>query len=169
MSNLGNEIYSGASDVGQVKTTIGLVFGIICLIICLIIGIYLIFFDKNKHTQNVIATITDLSCININNNNNVNCTLNVSYTFNNIPYKEIVTTEGTTYVKNQSITLYIDPSNPSDISTRSLATDKTTGGIFIFVGIFIFCATLLSWWLSRKYKFFAAAEGVSLGLNMFRR
>jgi len=168
MSDLGNEIYSGASDVGQITTSIRLVFGIICLIICLIIGIYLIFFDKNKHTQNVIATITDLSCININNNN-VNCTLNVSYTFNNISYNEIVTTEGTTYVKNQPITLYIDPSNPSDISPKSLATDKTTGGIFIFIGIFIFFATLLSWWLSRKYKFFAAAEGVSLGLNMFRR
>jgi len=167
MSDLGNEIYSGASDVGQIKTSIGLVLGIIFLIICLIVGIYLIFFDKNKHTQNVIATITDLSCL--NNNNNVNCTLNVSYTFNNKSYNEIITTTGTNYVKNQSITLYIDPSNPSDISEKSLATDKTTGGIFIFVGIFIFFATLLSWWLSRKYKFFAAAEGVSLGLNMFRR
>jgi len=168
MSDLGNEIYSGASDVGQIKTSIGLVLGVICLIICLIVGIYLIFFDKNKHTQNVIATITDLSCLN-NNNNNVNCTLNVSYTFNNKSYNEIITTTGTTYVKNQPITLYIDPSNPSDISEKSLATDKTTGGIVIFVGIFIFFATLLSWWLSRKYKFFAAAEGVSLGLNMFRR
>jgi uncharacterized protein (UPF0333 family) len=136
MSDLGNEIYSGASNVGQIKTSIGLVLGIIFLIICLIVGIYLIFFDKNKHTQNVIATITDLSCF------NNNCTLNVSYTFNNKSYNEIITTTGTNYVKNQSITLYIDPSNPSDISEKSLATDKTTGGIFIFVGIFIMRNTM---------------------------
>ena len=167
MSGLGNEIYSGASEVGQIKTTIGLVFGIICLVICLIIGIYLIFFDKNKHTKDVTATITDASCS--NNNNNVNCTLNVTYIFNNTSYSNIINTTDKNYIKNQTITLYIDPSNPADISTQSLANDKTTGIIAIIIGFVIFGGTLLSWWLSRKYKFFAAAEGVSLGVDMFRR
>ena len=53
--------------------------------------------------------------------------------------------------------------------SQSLANDKTTGIIAIIIGFVIFGGTLLSWWLSRKYKFFAAAEGVSLGVDMFRR
>ena len=42
-----SDIYTDVSELGLVKTTIGLVIGVIISIIFISIGVYLSFFDKN--------------------------------------------------------------------------------------------------------------------------
>ena len=167
---LGDEIYSGAAEVGQIKTTIGLIIGSIVGVVFIAVGIYLEFFNKNKHTKDILATITDANCTSVATRNSVyiHCSLNIKYTVNDKEYKGSVNTNDTTHIKDSTIKVYIDPVNPSDVSMQSLSGDKTIGLFVIIFGLFAIGVSVFSWWLSRKYKFFAAAEGVSMGVNMFR-
>jgi hypothetical protein len=167
---LGDEIYSGAAEVGQIRTTIGLVVGSIIGLIFIAVGIYLEFFNKNKHTKDILATVTDANCTSFATRNsvNINCALNIKYTVNDKEYKGFVNTNDTTHIKDSTITVYIDPANPSDVSMQSLSSDKTAGIFVIVFGLVVIGISVFSWWLSRKYKFFAAAQGVGMGVNLLR-
>jgi hypothetical protein len=167
---LGDEIYSGAAEVGQIRTTIGLVIGSIIGLIFIAVGIYLEFFDKNKHTKDILATVVDANCTSVatRDNVNINCALNIKYTVDGKEYKGFVNTNDTTHVKDNIIRVYIDPANPSDVSMQSLSADKTMGIFIIIFGLVAIGISVFSWWLSRRYKFFAAAEGVGMGVNLIR-
>jgi hypothetical protein len=167
---LGDEIYSGAAEVGQIRTTIGLIIGSIIGIFFIAVGIYLEFFNKNKHTKDILATVTDANCTSVATRNSVdiNCALNIKYTVNDKEYKGFVNTNDTTHIKDSTVTVYIDPENPSDVSMQSLKSDKNMGIFGIIFGLVAIGISVFSWWLSRKYKFFAAAQGVSMGVDLLR-
>jgi TM2 domain-containing membrane protein YozV len=173
--SLGNEIYSGAAELGKFKTTIGLFFGIFFGIVLLIIGIVLLKnSDQNKHTQQVSANIVKLiSCNPYSNNNQLNysCNFNISYEFNNkayLPPNTIYVNTTRTYNVGDSIDIYIDPNNPSDYSQESKKQDIFVGYFIIGISLIVSIGSIVSWWLSQKYKLFAAYEGASVGLQLFR-
>lgn len=173
--SLGNEIYSGAADLGKFKTTIGLFFGIFFGIVLLIIGIVMLKkSDENKHTQQVSAKIVKLiSCNSYYDNNTLNysCNFNISYDYNNKTYSPPETIHVNTtilYNVGDSIYIYIDPNNPSDYSQESKKQDILIGYFIIGLSLILSIGSIVSWWLSRKYKIFAAYEGASVGLQLFR-
>jgi hypothetical protein len=64
------------------------------------------------------------------------------------------------------MTVYIDPLNPIDCSLESKQMDTTAGMIVVGIAVVVIASAVLLWWLSQRYKFFAAAEGVGLGANV---
>jgi hypothetical protein len=168
---LGDQMYEGAAEAGKVYTTVKLVFTSIISIFFLIIGIYLIF-SKNKHTEEVTAQITKINpngCRETGNNNSiVICDTVISYSYNGTEYKDksLKTSDDVYHQVGDSVSIFVDPNNPSDFSTESKSKDRTVG--FIFIGISIFCVAmaLLMWWLAQRYKFIGAVEGASLGVNL---
>ena len=65
-----------------------------------------------------------------------------------------------------NVIIYIDPNNPSDYSNESKSQDRIAGFIFIGFAVFFVCIAAVMWYLSQKYKFIGAVEGVGLGANI---
>jgi len=183
-ASMGDQLYTGAAEVGKIRTTIGLVFAVIIGIILLIAGISLLL-KKNVHTMKVSATVDSGTCPPIYTNTkngsyiNFKCDLKISYVHDGERYPKLDATPGSeptffplsitstqAYVKGNTVDVYIDPNNPVDYSLESLQSDKLAGWIFIGIAVFIVGMSYLMRWLSQRYKFFAAAEGVGLATNI---
>lgn len=171
-----NEIYDDAADLGRVYATIGLVIAIILGIILLGVSLYLIF-GKNVHTDMVMAQITTISCGApriINNNTTRECSTTLTFNYNGKDYS--VTNFSYTYSGNAdpntmigtSMKLFVDPNNPIDVSTISKSTDKIMGLVLLGISILLVGGSILHWWLARRYKFMAAAEGAGAGIGAIR-
>ena len=168
-SNLGDQIYSGTAELGQFRTTVGLFIGSIIGIIFIIVGIYMLT-KQNTHTEKVQAKVESLvnPCTSNNNQKMINCNLTISYTYKNILYKPLTVLRTIDGFHNigDLISIYIDPNNPSDFSQESKQSDTVIGWIIIGFATFFILASILSWWLARRYKLFAAFEGASMGVNL---
>jgi hypothetical protein len=144
-----DNVYLGLQTLGQIKAGIGAV-------IVTIVGILLIVFgfihlsDKSKLTGVVTATV-------VKSDNN---SMIAQYEVNGIKYSIPVSDKS---YPNSSIQIYYDPNNPSH-------GEFSTGyGKWLIIGGFI--AIAISWlvfWLTLKFKFFAAAEGTMGALNLIR-
>ena len=166
-----SDIYTDVSELGRVKTTIGLVIGMIVSIILISIGIYLSFFYKNKHTAEVSAIISKvISCnssFDKNNMQRVDCDLIIHYEYEGKSYNPEmpVHTMDSFHVVGGPITIYVDPLNPSDFSLNSLKQEKIIGWGLTIVGIIISLVSIFTWWLSYRYKAYSALQGVGFGLS----
>jgi len=177
-----SQLYGDAAQLGQVWTTIQLFFGGFFVILGILIGVYLIT-KKTKYSQTVDATITTVSCQpNVNTTTTTKdgvatssqkttytCIMDLTYNVNNKEYKTKQTTNGTEnpYAINQTLRLYYDPSNPIDVSQAS-DDSSAIGWIVVVVSLFILIGLLISWWLSRRYKLYAAAQGTGAVMGVFK-
>jgi hypothetical protein len=163
---LGEDLYSGAASFGLIYSLIGAIVGTIVGLIMIILGISMLF--KKISTVAVTAKILNVNC-NTDQNNKQNCNINVSYSYNGKDMTGYIQYTGNiVYSKDQQVTVYVNNDNPSEVYFES-ANPKKFGGIMIVIGILIIACGWFWYWLSRKYKFLAAAEGVSGAFNILRR
>ena len=163
-----SDIYTDVSELGLVKTTIGLVIGVIISIIFISIGVYLSFFDKNNHTAEVSSIVSKVvSCNSSVDKNRVDCDLIIHYDYEGKSYNpELpIHTIDSFHVVGSPITIYVDPLNPSDFSLSSLKQEKIIGWGLNILGIIILLVSLFTWWLSRRYKAYSALQGIGFGLS----
>jgi len=178
-SSFGSNLYSGAATVGRVGSTISLYIFSIIGIIFIIGGCYLLYeyYNNNdKHTDEVSAKIISISLPTCANKdfNLIGCSVDLNYnykgkdyTVNNFLYKFNKTIDPNSMV-GKTISVYVNPSNPTDISENNAKTDKVFGIVCIVIGIILPAFAYLNWWLTRKYKAFAAVEGVETGIGVMR-
>jgi hypothetical protein len=189
---IGNEIYSGASELGKFYSIISLIFCSIIFIICLIYGKYLIS-KKIKYSKKVKAKIINSipqnssqlsNCIQydstVTRNNSTavvkkyKCDLSISFVIKDktgveTDYVSKVSSDTEIdYSKTPEIEVYYDPLNPIDCSISSDDT-KIFGWILIVIGFFVIICSIINYYLTQKYKFFAGASGIMGTLNMFRK
>ena len=135
----------------------------------MIIGIVLIF-RKNAYSSTVIGTVNSSTCTPSTVNGVVSniCQVTISYTVNNIVYTNIISSS-TNYTTNQTVSLSYDPTNPIN-SVIGPPTTTTTLGIGLVIGAIIVVSFAWLWvYLTKKYKFLAAATGTEDVLNIFKR
>jgi hypothetical protein len=171
-TGIGQTLYDDAASLGRIKSLIGLV-------VCAFIAVILIFvgFAKintsNPHTDMVDATITQLTgCTTSDPKQTSQCTVALQYTIDGKQYTNAsfpVTGKGQDmpYV-NKVITVYSDHANPKSISATSASDERQMGWSLIFTAFVIVGIAYFIWWLSHRYQFFAAAEGVSAITSVFR-
>jgi len=164
-SGLGQEIYTGAAEIGKIRVTISLIISIIIGIFLLVLGIIMIC-KKNVHIEQITANVDIANCTAYQQN--YNCNLIISYEYNGKIFskKPLRTTNSSNFVVNDKIDIYINPQNPSDYSLESLAKDKMIGWFMIGISFIVVALAVLFYWLTYKSKFFAATEGVGLGVQM---
>jgi hypothetical protein len=104
-----------------------------------------------------------------NNKTEYSCILNLKYTINNVEYINYITTQSNTYYnKNASIDITYELEDPNKIYIKSL--DNTTiSYISCGVGIVIILASAINYYLTSRYKFYAAGTGVASTVNLFRK
>jgi hypothetical protein len=166
--NVGEQIYGGAAELGQFRASVGLWIGSIIGLMLVAFGIYELV--SKKHNLKVSATVLDVvnnkcQMIQVGNNTNIRCYLMIKYEYNGITYTppKPIQTDDNYHVINDVIDIYINPNDPADIA---LISDTFIGSVSLIMGAVIIGVSVLSWWLTRRYKFFAAAQGVSMGASL---
>lgn len=165
-SSLENDIYSGAASFGLFYTLIGAIIGTIVGIIMIISGIFML--NKKLNIELISGKVLNLNCRPLQNNEQ-NCSINISYRYNNLDYTNYIQYTGKNiYASNQLIDIYVNKDNATVIYIEDPDTHGQ-GRILLFSGLFIILAGWIWYWISKKYKFLAAAEGVSGAFNLFSR
>lgn len=173
-SSQSTDVYSDAAEFGKVYSSIALVIASVICVIMIIVGIVILNIN-DPHTDMVNAIITNSMCNDSYeptvNRNVRNCNLYLSYNYKGKNYSNINYTVNNTnymYFTGQNFTIYVNPNNPTDISNLSKTQERYMGYAFIGIGIFILLISIFHWWLTRRSKFFAAAEGTGAGIQIFR-
>lgn len=168
MDGSDDQIYTGVATFGVIMSDIKAVVGSIVGIIMIIIGIFFMF-KKSFRTNTLVGTIKTSNCSEIieNNNINYNCDFSVEYNINGkIQSKPFTDTNSyKKYTVNDTITLWYDPNNNTNIGIMSDNLHSLGIGLII-LGIIIIIFSILLAYLSNKYKPVAAAEGIFAGVNM---
>jgi hypothetical protein len=162
---IGEEVYTGASEFGKINAVIGLIFAIIICTGLIIGGIYLIR-ERDKITSEVTGTVLNANCLPVANNQ-YSCSFDVKYNVNNKEYTRRFKRTGDPIQNSDNIEVSFDPENP-DNSYIDYMSKKLTGEILLGIGIFVLVASIISTFLTFRYKFFAAAQGVAAGVNLIR-
>lgn len=168
MSDGVSDIYSGASAFGKFSAIIGGVIGTLLGLIFIGMGSYIIY-EASRRTTSVQGKITDSKCQQTTSPNR-QCMITVNYTTSQ-PSQMCTQTfsvqDENKYKKDNTVTIYYDPSSPCNTgSLESRRQDTIIGIILIITGlIFIFIVWLVVY-LTYKYKFFAAAEGVGTAIRI---
>ena len=169
---LGNSIYSGAADFGIFMSLIGMIIGII-IGLCLIAGGIYFIMKKNVYTSTTLATVTNASCHDvttsitnannqITNNTENRCDLTITYIIDNNTITNHIDSN-IHYSIGETFNIFYNPINTSDIAS-TISNFKILGGIMIGFALFIIGGVILQYYIVRRFKFAAAAVGVTDGI-----
>jgi len=168
MSDGISDIYSGASDFGKFSAIIGGIIGTLIGLIFIGMGSYIIY-EASRRTQSVQGKITDSKCESTTSQNR-QCMITVSYTTSQPSQMctgSFSVQDENRFDKGNTITIFYDPSDPCNTgSLESREQDTIIGIILIVIGLFLIFIVWLVVYLTYKYKFFAAAEGVGTAIRI---
>ena len=163
--SLGSELYDDAASFGRVYIMIAAVVGTLFALMFIIGGIYIIY--HKSHLKSVIGTVTEDSLCTRLDKRSESCANHYTYTVEGKQYTGS-STSSTEYKKGDKITVWYDPNHPDVDSEMDIPT-KTIGWIAIFIGIFFIIIAWLSVYLTRNYKFAAAAGGIGGGIDIIKQ
>jgi len=149
----GEMVYTGLAEFGRIRMTIGLVFAVIICTALIVFGFYDIFLDPVQ----LVATITGQD----------KNTYNIEYVYNGVTYKSTIID----IPVSKTVTIWINPTNPNLCSISRdevIQKDKSLGWQLVGIGAFILIISSLFYYLTIKSKAFAAFEGASGVINVFR-
>lgn len=168
---LGQNLYDDAASLGRFKALIILVLGGIISIILFLVGIYKILFSQNIYTMTTNAKVTQVTgCMKTQSAMDKNawqydCSTSVEYTVDNKKYQSTINLSRNYQMEIGNVMpIYYNPVNPSDIVTEM----PQSGGVLVGLSIFVMASAYLAYWLSIRFKFFAAAQGTSFIANLFK-
>ena len=166
MSDGVGTVYSGAAEFGRISAIISGVIGTLIALIIGGLGIYIIV-EASRRTKSVTGTITESNCGNItpDKSEGTSCEITVEYTNkqpSNMCMKKFSVPDRGAFEKGKKVTIFYDPSDPCGSGSLETRTDDSILGIMLIVTAVVFI--IIVWlvvWLTQRYKFFAAAEGVA--------
>lgn len=176
VSDWGNEAYSGLSSIGSFKANLSLICVGVISVVLIISGIYLISTNDDNKYVNVNGIVTEPGCTKTdtirdkdgNVTNMYKCNLEIKYNYNNADVtKTIFTTRNTQYVKNEPIELMIDKNDPNNVQIATLKK-SILGSILLAIAVVISGCAYLNYYMTNKYKIYAAAQGTSTVFDIIR-
>lgn len=162
---IASELYSGAAEFGRFQASLFLIIAFVLGFIMICGGIYLLL-KKSNWVKIPNANVTNLEDCKINAANTYNCTLDVTFTYNGNEMNKQVTYVSQT-APAKTMTIYYDPS--SDKVNFGDVSYKFMGTVLIVMAIIFVLVAYLGYYVTQRYKFAAAGEGVAGAINMLRR
>lgn len=179
---IGDDLYDGSAAFGRFMSWIGLIIGSIVGIGLIVLGVYLVV-TKERHSKSVSATITTADCNTAsessctkNGSDEVcetrpvtNCNLTVRYLVDQEQYtsKMAVRDYTTTHLQpGETYKLWYNENEPKDVS-RDESTRKVVGWILLGFGSVILFIAIVSFYVTQRFKFAAAATGVGSIVSVF--
>ena len=150
----GEMVYTGLAEFGRIRMTIGLVFAVIICTALIVLGFYDIFLDPVQ----LVATIASQD----------KNTYSIEYVYNGVTYKSTLIIDNPV---SKTVTIWINPTNPHLCSISRdevVQKDRALGWQLVGIGAFVLIISSLFYYLTIKSKAFAAFEGASGVINVFR-
>lgn len=171
MSDSVSRIYSDAQKVGRMWVYIlAIIFSIIGLIV-VIGGIVYIIYPSDRVRVFAKITATSPTPCRLNHLDNYVCKIDVEYIFNGTTYNSTISYVGDkNYQVGDEMNMIISRNSPHIVYEFNQFNDtimtRTSGVYAIIGGFFIIGAGWLSYWLTKKYDFIAAGQGVGAVGNL---
>jgi len=172
----GNELYSGLGGLGIFKADLIVLISIAVIVVLVLAGFGMIAMDDSNKYEYVPGFVVDPNCekTSVTHDNkghpidNYKCHIMVTYQFAGKPYSNKIYHEGTSkYIKNEPVQLLVAKNNPNMVQFATM--NKTTMGcMFLSVATMIGLLAYINYYLTYKYKVFAAAQGASSVFGLFR-
>jgi hypothetical protein len=148
-STLGQNVYGGLAQVGQLKATIGVVVAVcIASSFCASGGLMINAAATDKHTGSASAVLSQVNC-----NSNA-CTAVGTY---NVDGKSYTTNVTTMNPAPSNVNISYNPSNPGDGVQNKPSTGFGIG--LIVVGFIVVLIGAVVYWVTMSYKPIAALQG----------
>jgi hypothetical protein len=161
-TSVGEQVYSGMAEYGKIQAGISIVVTSVIAIIMLGIGIYLLR-RKDTYTNQTTGKITKAACVTKSGNSTrqFDCNLTVEIIVNSQTYTidNLTIISGTEYIPGKTITVYYNPENPNEAALSK--TSKWWGWGLIIVALLMIIFVVVNFWLTTKYKGYAAFQGAS--------
>jgi hypothetical protein len=163
------KMYRGAVKLGTFETKVHTYIGYFIGFLIGLLGLYFIF-RKVRHSEKTTATVSTASCEQNADKKTYTCKFSLKYTANNTPYivDNKTYTVDKAYATNNTLTIYYNKSDPSDISLTTESA-KILGFILLLVAFFIIFLSWYQYYKVKKFKYFAASEGINSILNIFSK
>lgn len=175
MSNLAQDVYTGAAEYGKFNASIGLIVGGIIGIILIIVGIA--FLMQHMEPMQIIKGKV------IENSSNrcdsrydpemrmitFTCAVLVEYTIpNGKTYQKqlVIQNRNSSISSGQELTLYYKLSDPSNVSANEQSNTHVLGAIMLGIGLILIISQIVRFYAVRKYKFVAAGSGAASVIGM---
>ena len=160
-------VYSGLATFGRIRVIILTIVMSIVSIGMLIGGIYMTVSKKNYNQTT--AVLSNVQCSPPNTQGQMTCTFTATYSVNDKTFTKNLSQQVSTALTNGSvIDIFYNTQNPSEISIGDISPSKM-GWILIASAIGLGLLTALIFYLTMKYKAFAAVEGVAGIFDVVRR
>lgn len=177
-TNLGTQIYEGSAEFGVFKTQIVYYIAIGIAIILLLIGIKLYTSDQSNliDTSATVLEVLDKQTHTRTDpktkaiSNTYIYSLNIKFiadkSLNNPTVTKIITyTSQIPIVAGQNISVTYNKSNPNEV-TEPILRNRKIALILSGISIIVIAVAAFNYWLTRKSKFYAAAQGVGTLANI---
>jgi hypothetical protein len=170
-----NEIYSGLGGIGGFKAELYLIIAIIAAIILIVVSIYFIATDDENKYLRIEGNVLTPSCVKASTTydergrptDTYKCHIDVSYQINDKLYtKKIYVVGSSNYIAGEPISLMIDKNNNED-ARIAIMSKSTIGSIMFGIALLAVGLAYLNYYITRKFRVFAAAQGTSTIVDLF--
>lgn len=160
-------VYTGLATFGRIRVIIMTVILSLISMALLIGGVYMTISKKNYASAT--AVLSNVQCSPPNSQGQINCNFTVTYTVDGKTFSKSISQMNSNPLTDGSvIDIFYNPQNPSEIYIGDYAPSKT-GWILIISAIALGLLTALIYFLTMKYKPFAAVEGAAGVVDLLRR
>ena len=175
-SDWGNELYSGAKDIGIFKADAIMVVALVVASVLVVLGFIMAVTDDSYKYQWVKGTIIEPNCTKASATyddkgrkvKTYKCSMTVAYEIKGkVLQKKIYLTGNETYIKDEPIELVVMKSNPDNVQL-AYTDGSTMGGMLFLSSVVIVALAYLNYYMSHKYSVFAVAQGTSTVFGLFR-
>lgn len=173
MSSLGQSLYDDTASFGRFWALLGAIIATVIGLILIVGGIVAL----TRHVTPKEKLTGTIAAINSNsqagftcplNAGTFTCTLRIAFQYNGQPITVDYNYSGTSlYSVGQNVDVYIDANNPLHISLDP-PMPGWAGWVMIIFGVAIAALGWFGYWMARRWKIAAAAQGVGGISNIIR-
>jgi hypothetical protein len=175
MSDIGNKtnevslfssLYSGSASLGLFMAEIGLIVGLVLSVMLLLVGLHKLMYEDGMYLEVVGKVIKNLVKDNDGSDSGPYYVYNVTYNVGNTRYNKQLFTKPQSakqYMNNgEPISLWIDKYDHNNVTLAGY-----NGFTFISLALLVVGISYFNYYLTRRFKFYAAGKGVSTIFNLF--
>ena len=162
-----SEVYGESQRLGRFTAKIGAIIVTFIAILMIIAGIVFVM-KKNPFVSTVMATVESVHCSKMFADENIyDCILNVTYIINGKKYSSSITpSDNKDYTGVKNIRIKYDPFDPTNAEVASQTSPRAMGIVLIVIGVIMIGLSWLSYYVTKKFKLAAAAEGLGTAYRL---
>ena len=149
---MSSQLYDGAASVGKFEGTFKLYIAGALSILLVLISLYM-FATNNSNLVNTTGQVTSVSCP-----PSGDCDIHLSYKINGTIYNGSINTSQGNFKVGSNIDITYDSTKPANITLQQ-KSNISLSIISLICACIIFGGAYLNYYLTTKYKMFAAVEG----------